>query len=42
MQNLMKNIGYKNKNKPIFVDELAGLMNFICLNRMSGYTLSED
>ena len=35
-------IGYKNSNKPIYVDEIAGLVNFICLNKLSGYTLSED
>jgi hypothetical protein len=35
-------IGYKNESKPIFVDEISGLVNFICLNRLSGYTLSED
>lgn len=35
-------IGYKNEGKPIFVDEISGLVNFICLNRLHGYTLSED
>lgn len=35
-------IGYKNENKPIYVDELSGLVNFICLNKLSGFTLSED
>ena len=35
-------IGYKNEGKSIYVDEISGLVNFICLNRLRGFTLSED
>lgn len=35
--------GYKHENEcGIYVDELEGLMNFICLNKFKGYTISED
>lgn len=35
--------GFKDERyKEIYVDELEGLMQHICLNRLSGYTLSKE
>jgi hypothetical protein len=35
--------GYKHEyDCDIYVDELEGLVNFICLNKFKGYTISDD
>ena len=35
--------GYKHPNGgDIYVDELEGLVNFICLNKFKGYTITKD
>ena len=35
--------GYKHESGcDIYVDELEGLVNFICLNKFKGYTISDD
>ena len=33
--------GYKDgDNSPIYIDELEGFMNYLCLNKFKGYTIT--
>lgn len=35
--------GYQHESGcDIYIDELEGLVNFICLNKFKGYTISDD